>query len=445
MRGALLALALLALVPPVTALPARPAGYVSGIPAHQYAERRARVRQAADNALLIFVAPREGEDLVPYRTSSNMAYLTGVETPDAILALLPDGDPSGKTEILFLPQSNPGAGVWTSPFPSVGAEAVSETGIAEIGDLGQVWARLGPSLKAAAVVRIEGAAGDSAQFQESGRLVARIREANQAAEILSGASNLVARLRRVKSPEEVAQVRMAVAATIDGQRAALEEILPGRSELAVDGAVEHSFRRAGTVRNAFLSVIGSGPNSVVLHHDSTARPIGPDETIVVDIGAEVNYYSSDLTRTYPSGDRFTPRQREIYAAVLEAQRACERAVVTGKTRMRDLDRVAREALLRSGITAKGNDGAEVGLDRFMPHSVGHFFGLDVHDVSGGSDVVDEGVCFTLEPGVYIPAEGIGVRIEDDYLATAQGCEKLSVALPSDLATIEKLARKRRHR
>lgn len=424
---------------------ARPSGYVGGIPARQYGERRARTRQAAGDALLIFVAPAEGDELVPFRTSSNMAYLTGVETPGAILALLPPGDPSGKTEMLFLPRRNPGSEVWTSPYPSVGAEAATETGIADVADLGQVWTVLSASLKAATTVRIEGAAGDSAQYQESGRLVARIHGANPACEVVSGATNLVGRLRRAKSPEEIAQIRAAVAASIDGHRAAAVEAGAGQSELAVEGAVEQAFRRAGTVRDAFLSVVGAGPNSVVLHHDSTARPIGRDETVVVDIGAEANYYAADLTRTYPSGDRFTPRQREIYLAVLEAQRACERAVVAGKTRMRDLDRVAREALLRSGLKAKGADGTEVTLDRFMPHSVGHFVGLDVHDVGGGSDVVDEGVCFTLEPGVYIPAESIGVRIEDDYVATPQGCEKLSAALPSDIAAIEKLARRRPRR
>jgi Xaa-Pro aminopeptidase len=162
------------------------------------------------------------------------------------------------------------------------------------------------------------------------------------------------------------------------------------------------------------------------------------ETVVVDIGAEYNYYSADVTRTFPVGGRFTPRQKELYQLVLDTQAACAKQAVPGKTTLADLHRFAVSFMRESPLRAKDSTGNEVTMERFFAHGLGHWLGMDVHDVSGNSQVLVPGSVFTIEPGIYIPSEGIGIRIEDDYLVTESGLEKLSAAIPSQVAEIEAL-------
>ncbi len=164
------------------------------------------------------------------------------------------------------------------------------------------------------------------------------------------------------------------------------------------------------------------------------------EMVVVDIGAEYNYYSADITRTFPVGGKFTPRQREIYQLVLDCQKACEKAVVPGKTTLSELNEVAREFFRSSPLRARDSAGNLLTMENFFFHGLSHWLGMDVHDVSGGSGVLEPGVVFTIEPGLYIDTENIGVRIEDDYLVTANGLVKLSADLPSDPADIEAMMR-----
>jgi Xaa-Pro aminopeptidase len=169
----------------------------------------------------------------------------------------------------------------------------------------------------------------------------------------------------------------------------------------------------------------------------------PGETVVVDIGAEYNYYSADITRTFPVSGKFTLRQRQLYQLVLNTQRACEKYVQPGKTTLHELNQFAREFMRKSPLRARTVEGEEQTMDAFFAHGLGHWLGMDVHDVGGGSDVLVPGVVFTIEPGLYIPSEGTGIRIEDDYLVTEKGLEKLSSALPADPDRIEAMMRAQR--
>ncbi len=174
-----------------------------------------------------------------------------------------------------------------------------------------------------------------------------------------------------------------------------------------------------------------------MHYEKNRKKIDSGDLIVVDIGAEYNYYAADITRTYPSNGRFSSRQREIYQLVLDAQTTAVKAFKLGQSTMHDLDAVARQTMRQSPLKdLKGNS-----LEQHFPHGLGHFVGMYVHDVGDYSRPLPVGAIITIEPGIYLPDENIGVRIEDDYLVTKTGLVKLSENIPSNPAEIEKLMAK----
>jgi Xaa-Pro aminopeptidase len=192
------------------------------------------------------------------------------------------------------------------------------------------------------------------------------------------------------------------------------------------------------MRAGFPSIVGSGLNSTVLHYNANRRTMQDGELVVIDIGAEYFYYTADITRTYPVNGKFTPRQRAIYQLVLDAQTAAAHEFKVGVTTLGGQNRIARDVIRKSPLRAKDEAGVEHTLDHFFVHGLGHYLGMDVHDVGNGGKPMQPGEVFTIEPGIYIPTEGFGVRIEDDYLVTKDGLEKLSKDIPSDPDEIERL-------
>ncbi|MCC6728333.1 MAG: aminopeptidase P family protein [Chthonomonadales bacterium] len=405
-----------------------------GLSSGEFARRRERVRAAAGDAVVLLRGPTENEDSdrSRFRTDSDLLYLTGVEAPGAWLALLPPGSPAGAREILFLPGEPAGA---PRPYPLPGREAERETGIERVLPAAEMWRALEPAIRAAAVISVE-PSGDDLAPGPPGALEARLRAIRPAIAVEPTAASFIHPLRRVKSPGEVANLRAAVRATVAGQMAAARALRAGRSELEVEGAILAAFRGAGAVREGFPCVVASGPDAVSIHHLAGARPVRAGELAVVDIGAEVNYYTADLTRTWPVGGRFSRRQRELYELVLDTQRACAESVVPGRTTLRDLQRRATAHLRASPLRAADGARRMSTMDRFFTHGIGHWLGMDVHDVGSIEAPIEPGVVLTIEPGVYIPSERTGIRIEDDYLVTERGIEKLSNALPSGVVEVE---------
>ncbi len=162
------------------------------------------------------------------------------------------------------------------------------------------------------------------------------------------------------------------------------------------------------------------------------------DLVVVDIGAEIQNYTADITRTFPVSGTFSDRQRELYQAVLDAQEAVAKAIKPGETRLSELTEIASRSLRQSPLRAKDEDGKEHTLDHFFIHGVSHYLGMDVHDVGSGRQPLKPGEVFTIEPGVYIPAENVGIRIEDDYLVTEEGVEKLSRGIVSGAEDVERV-------
>jgi Xaa-Pro aminopeptidase len=274
--------------------------------------------------------------------------------------------------------------------------------------------------------------GEASDISRESRFIETLRQTHPKNPIVD-VSNIIAEMRKVKSAAEIELLQKAVDVSIEGHREIARAIKPGAYEYEAQAALEASWTRLGAERSGYPSIVGSGINGTVLHYNENRKRIEAGELVVVDAAAEYSYYTADITRTYPASGKFTPRQREVYQLVLDAQRAAEQAFVPGKSSLADLQRVAKKVMESSPLRdKKGNT-----LDKYFIHGLGHWIGMDVHDV-GFYGVLPVGSVFTIEPGIYLPDEGFGVRIEDDYLVTEKGLVKMSSKLPSEPDEVERL-------
>jgi Xaa-Pro aminopeptidase len=244
-------------------------------------------------------------------------------------------------------------------------------------------------------------------------------------------SAFVARLRRTKDMREIEALYKAVEITQLAQEAAAQAIAPGVTECEVQASLEYIMIASGA-RPAFPSIVATGKNATILHYMNNSATIQPGDLVVVDIGAEYNYYCADLTRTYPASGTFTQRQRELYDVVLETQEYVAEHTRPGMWLSN------KEQPDKSLHHRAVNFLAKKGYDKFFIHSIGHFLGLDVHDVGDPKKPLQEGDVITIEPGLYIPEEGIGIRIEDNYWVVQDGVVCLSENLPKKADEIELL-------
>jgi len=371
-----------------------------------------------------------------YREDDDFFYLTGLEEPGSWLVLIASDSVPGQA-ILYLPPRNPGSEQWTG-------------------------VKLGPSDSARALTGIsEMHSADSAQ-QLIRRTVARTRNgtlflergAKQGEDTFlrglvfadfGGAANVkdlrteLAALRLVKDADEIRRMRGTINATIEAQHDAARTMVPGMWEYQLEAVIEAAFRRNGAERVSFPSIVGSGPNSVTLHYDKSRRQMQAGDLVVVDIGSEWGYYAADVTRTYPVSGKFTPRQRAIYDLVLATQQVGIDSVHPGMTIGR-LNQIARDYMKAHSGDLCGPK--TCGDGEFFPHGLSHWLGMDVHDVGDYSAPFAPGMILTVEPGIYLAAENLGVRIEDDVLVTATGHEVLSIGAPRDPVEIERAMRRR---
>lgn len=240
----------------------------------------------------------------------------------------------------------------------------------------------------------------------------------------------------VKSPEELALIQKSIDATLAAHRTAWKMAAPGLYEYQVAAAMTNSYLSEGCERSAYAPIVGAGPNNAILHYSRNSRRMDRGEVLLMDVGAECSGYAADITRTIPVGAPFSKRQREIYEIVLGAQNAVITAIKPGmylnKPFPNNLTAIAFDYINTHGKDLHGEP-----LGKYFTHGVGHNVGLDVHDATDFSTPLAEGMVITVEPGIYIPEENIGIRIEDMVLVTKDGGKLLSGALARDPAEIEK--------
>jgi Xaa-Pro aminopeptidase len=402
--------------------------------------RQAYAERTKSGISVIFNAP--DEDLQVYSSNKDFFYLTGFSEPGAILVLSPQ-NPLHK-ETLFIRPRDLAEEKWTGPKTDVSPETASGLGIERVLSRERFQSELMKLMEAdGKIYTVFPPARKDEFLPVQNELVPKLRQLFPFSEFLD-AGPQIAHLRMKKSNSELELLRKAVEITIDGQRAAAGEIAAGRFEYQVQAALEYQFRRLGATGPAFPSIVGSGANSTILHYEKNSRKMDEDDLVVVDVGAEFDEYAADLTRTFPVSGKFSPRQLEIYTIVLEAQAAALREIRPGVSIAKSgpIHKAAYDYINTHGKDLKGQP-----LGQYYIHGTSHHLGLDVHDaVDENSPLLETGMVITVEPGVYIPEERLGVRIEDDVLVTQTGYEFLSKDLPRCAEEIEKLmVEKRRER
>ena len=262
-------------------------------------------------------------------------------------------------------------------------------------------------------------------------------------------------MRLRKSDAEVATMRQAAAITREAHIRAMALTRPGIHEYEIDAELLHVFRKHGSERPAYDSIVGSGPNATILHYRAGNRVVGDGELVLIDAGCEYGYYASDVTRTFPASSAFSPDQRALYELVLRAQKLCIDAVKPGAT-LDDIHglavRTITEGLVDLGLLAGEVDSLieERKYEPFYMHRTSHWLGMDVHDVGryfvdGAPRPLEPGFVLTVEPGIYVATDdenveprwrGIGIRIEDDVLVTAEGHVVLTEGIPKEVDEVE---------
>jgi Xaa-Pro aminopeptidase len=432
-----------------------------------------------------------------FRQDSNFFYLTGFAEPESVAVLVP-GHPDGDYHLFVRPRDRE-MEIWNGLRAGVdGARERFQADAAyEIGELDATLPRLllgretiyyrvgNPDHDA----RISGLVAKARAFhQRTGKALPRS---------ISDISPIFSDLRLRKRPEEIDSLRVACELSAEGHREAMRYTRPGLYEYQVQAAMEYVWREGGSRRNGYPSIVASGANACILHYVENDRVIEDGDLVLIDAACEVDYFSSDITRTYPASGRFSPAQRAVYEVVLTAQHTAIAACRPGST-MRDIHETSKrtltEGLVELGLLPRAvEDSLSMHHYReFFMHGSGHWLGMDVHDagsyrVEGKPRPLEAAMAFTVEPGLYIdnreefevplleydldswtertlidgasakreldelkkeapkvrhpvPAEfrGIGVRIEDDILITADGHDNLSMRVPRDIEAVESL-------
>lgn len=374
-----------------------------------------------------------GDEEYPFSVNRNFFYLTGCEEPDTVyLAYRQKG--AGK-EVLFIRRPDPRLERYEGPRPGK-AEAGQKYGIAEVCFLDELSGRLAELISC-------GGVGTLLFDQEEGPWQDMAEPVRQTADRLKkdwprlaveNAAPWFARMRRVKQPEEIAAHRIACRTTVEAVRYMMAHTRPEMTEGQMEAYFDFIVKSRGC-GHAFATVAATGKNACILHYSANRDKIKKGDLVLVDLGASWEYYCADVSRTFPANGKFTPRQKLLYEIVLAGLTAALEAAKPGQ-RKDELQliskRVMADELVKAGILSAPEE-----IDKYYLYGSGHFIGLYTHDVGEDPEnLLQKDMMFTLEPGLYFPEEGIGIRIEDTLLVTEDGCEVLTAGIPKTVEEIE---------
>jgi len=381
--------------------------------------RRQSLASKANGAAVLLFASNEAEgpnDLYGYRPDDNFFYLSGWSEPGAALLIVGVANSNDRPymEILFLPNHNPSQEKWTGPklgpdSPDVG-KITGFDHVEVLDSLRSELARLLPLKKAAVltdVVADDEISNSTAPFDWLKRA-----NAFPVGVSFQDVRPMLASLRTYKDSGEIERIRHATDASIAAHFAAMHTVKPGVTEREASALMQYEWGKRGCERPAYAPIVGSGFYSTVLHYSEDSGTMQSGDLVVIDAAGEYSMYASDITRTLPVSGKFTARQREIYDIVLGAQQAAAAAFRSGKSRLRRDHPDSLHDVAYNYINTHGKDLHGEPLGKYFIHGLGHYVGLNVHDPGDYDVPLGPGAVFTLEPGIYIPEEKLGVRIED---------------------------------
>lgn len=405
--------------------------------------RKKYLEQMPDGSVSVFAAndllPGNADGTYGFIQNSTFFYLTGIDQEDALLILVKGGG-----EWLFIKETSELIRIWDGDKLSK-EEARAVSGIENIHWLEDFWEMLDKQVSGKPEVwlhRDTTQLGKFRSFRSKEKwLTDQFQEKYPQAEVRNP-EKIINQLRLFKSESELVALKKAIDITRKGLLRAARFIAPGKYEFEVEAEITHEFMMHRSRFHAFQPIVASGANACVLHYVDNNKRCEDGELVLIDFGAEYGNYKADMTRTLPVNGKFTDRQAEVYSSVLQVMKTLKTLMVNGNTvinlKKEALDLTGRE-IVKLGLVSAGKlkKNPEI-VTQYLPHGVSHSLGIDVHDVGDRSTLFAPGMVLTLEPGIYIREEGIGIRLENDILITESGNTDLMAHVPLEIEEIEKM-------
>ena len=421
------------------------------IEASFYTRNRAEfVKKLAPNSIAVFnsndILPTNADGTMRFRQNNDLFYLTGIDQEESILVICPDFPKAEMREVLFIRKTDEKIALWEG-HKLTKEEAVAMSGVQTVKwleDFDSVFETLA-------------ALSESIYLNTNEHLRAALQVETRDARFITSCKQrfplhtyrrsapLMHALRAIKEPEEIVQLQRACDITKDGFRRILSFITPGKKEYELEAEFVHEFVRQGSRGFAYEPIIASGRNACVLHYIDNNQVCQAGDLVLFDVGAEYGNYNADMTRTIPVSGRFTKRQREVYDAVLRVMRTAFTVLRPGisiQDYHKEMGLVMQSELLSLGLISQadidGQDKDWPAYKKYFMHGTSHHLGLDVHDVGTMYEPIQAGMVFTVEPGIYIPEENLGIRLENNIVIQENGFLDLMANIPIDPEEIESL-------
>lgn len=403
-----------------------------------YIKNRERLMSKVDeNSVVILFAGRapykSADETYQFTPNRNFYYLTGIDRENIILIM---NKKNGKIEeTLFIEESDPIMARWVGERMK-SEEAKEISGISAVdytknfySSLGGIFSRFNYDKLYLDLERQDW----NIPMTEAQSMAKEVKEKYSYLNI-KNIYYYISELRTIKQEEEIEEIRKAISITKCGIEKMMENAKPNMMEYEIEAYFDYVLTSEGVKDKAFKTIAAAGKNATVLHYSENNSKCGEDDLILFDLGAQTNYYNADISRTFPVSGKFTERQKQVYNIVLKANLEVMKAVKPGIP-FAELNEIAKK-VLAEGCKELGLIKDDSELSKYYFHGVSHYLGLDTHDVGDRGEILKPGMVFTNEPGLYIPEEGIGIRIEDDLLVTEDGCENLSKDIIKTVEEIE---------
>jgi len=396
------------------------------------ANRAKFIQHMTSNTLAVFnsndIYPISSDATMPFQQHRDIFYLSGVDQEESILVLFPTASNPAHREVLFLRETNETIAIWEGEKLTK-AKALETSGIKTV-----YWLNQFPTIFKQLMAEAQGIylntnehlrANTEVETRED-RFIKQVKVDYPAHHVYKSAP-ILHKTRSIKEASELTLMQTACDITEKGFRRVLDFVKPGVWEYEIEAEFAHEFLRNRSQGFAYTPIIASGKNACVLHYIENNQQCHAGDVILLDVGAEYANYSSDLTRCIPVNGRFTSRQKAVYNAVLHVKNEATKLLVPGTIMAeyhKQVGTLMEEQLVNLGLISmediKSQDPAWPAYKKYFMHGTSHFLGLDTHDVGLWHEPIQANMVFTVEPGIYIPAEGLGIRLEDDVVVQASG-------------------------